>query len=80
MKTLALQKIIEKRNFLLGRIAHKVKQMTKNEISAEDFSMYYASYKSELKGYMNSLVEMEIITPEERELLWDGFIAEINTI
>lgn len=27
MKTLALEKIIEKRNFLLGRIAHRIKQM-----------------------------------------------------
>lgn len=51
MKTLALEKIIEKRNFLLGRIAHRIKQMQKNEIDAEDFALYYRAYKSEFKGY-----------------------------
>lgn len=80
MRTLALQKIIEKRNFLLGRIAHRVKQMQKGEIDVEDFAIYYRAYKSEFKGYIDSMRDMEIITNEDRERLYDGFIKEIDNI
>lgn len=80
MKTLALQKIIEKRNFLLGRIAHRIKQMQKGEIDVKDFAIYYRDYKSEFKGYINSMRDMEIITNEDRERLYDSFIEEIDNI
>lgn len=80
MKTLALEKIIEKRIFLLGRIAHRIKQMQKGEIDVKDFAIYYRDYKSEFKGYINSMRDMEIITNEDRERLYDSFIEEIDNI
>ena len=80
MKTLALEKIIEKRDFLLGRIAHRIKQMQKGEIDVKDFAIYYRGYKSEFKGYINSMRDMEIITDEDRERLYDSFIEEIDNI
>lgn len=80
MKTLALEKIIEKRNFLLGRIAHRIKQMRKSEIDVEDFAIYYRAYKSEFKGYIDSMRDMEIITNEDRQKLYDSFIEEIDNI
>lgn len=80
MRTLALEKIIEKRNFLLGRIAHRVKQMQKGEIDVEDFTIYFRTYKAEFKGYINSMRDMEIITNEDRQMLYDGFNKEIDNI
>lgn len=80
MRTLALQKIIERRNFLLGRIAHRVKQMRKDEIDAEDFALHYRAYKSEFKGYITSMRDMEIITDEDRQKLYDSFIEKIDNI
>lgn len=80
MKTLALQKIIEKRNFLLGRIAHRIKQTQKGEIDVKDFARYYRDYKSEFKGYIDSMRDMEIITNEDRQKLYDSFIEKIDNI
>ena len=80
MKTLALQKIIEKRNFLLGRIAHRIKQTQKGEIDVKDFARYYRDYKSEFKGYIDSMRDMEIITNEDRQKIYDSFIEKIDNI
>lgn len=80
MRTLALQKIIEKRDYLLARIAHRIEQMRKDEIDAEDFALHCRAYKSEFKGYITSIRDMEIITDEDRERLYDSFIEEIDNI
>jgi hypothetical protein len=80
MKTLALEKIIEKRSYLLDRIAHRIEQMRKNEIDVEDFAIYYRAYKSEFKGYIDSMRDMKIITDEDRQMLYDSFIEEIDNI
>ena len=82
MRTLALQKIIEKRDYLLARIAHRIEQMRKDE-DVEDFAIYYRDYKSEFtefKGYIRAFRDMEIITDEERQMLYDSFIEEIDNI
>lgn len=80
MRTLALQKIIERKNILLGRIAYKVEKVRKNEMNADDLAIYYRDYKSEFKGYINSMRDMEIITNEDRESLYNSFIEEIDNI
>lgn len=80
MKTLALEKFIEKRRYLLDRIAHRIEQMCKNEIDVEDFAIYYRACKSEFKGYIDSMRDMKIITDEDRQMLYDSFIEEIDNI
>lgn len=80
MKTLAFEKFIEKRGYLLDRIAHRIEQMRKNEINVKDFVIYYRVYKSEFKGYIDSLRDMKIITDEDRQMLYDSFIDEANNI
>ena len=80
MKTLALEKFIEKRRYLLDRISHRTEQLWKNEIDVEDFAIYYRAYKSEFKGYIDSMRDLKIITDEDRQLLYDSFIEEIGNI
>lgn len=80
MKTFALQKIIERKNILLGRIAYKVEKVRKNEMSADDLAIYYRDYKSEFKGYIRAFWDMELLTDKERQNLYDSFIEEIYNI
>lgn len=65
---------------MLARIAHRIEQMRKDEIDAEDFALYYRTYKSEFKGYIRAFWDMEIITDEDRQKLYDSFIEKIDNI
>lgn len=49
MRTLALEKIIEKRRYLLDRIAHRIEQMRKNEIDAETLQYIIEPINQNLK-------------------------------
>ena len=80
MKTLALQKIIERRDLLLEKIENKTKQLDKNEINAVGFLVYFDNCRYEFKWYINSLMDMKIITNDDVQILWDGFTDEINNI
>lgn len=80
MRELALQKSIERRDLLLEKIRNKNKQLQKNEISLETFLECSDNCRYEFKGYINSLFDIEAITDDDVQTLWDGFIYEMNDI
>lgn len=51
-----------------------------NYMVVEDFAIYYRAYKSEFKGYIDSMRDIKIITDEDRQMLYDSFIEEIDNI
>lgn len=80
MRELALKKSIERRDLLLEKIRSKNKQLQKNEIVAEDLLLYSDNCRYEFKGYINSLMDIGIITDDDIQTLWDGFIYEMDSI
>lgn len=73
MKTLALQKIRERADFLLGRIKHRAIQYNKGEISFEEFLDYKKDYKAQFIGYVRAFWDIEVLTDEERVLIMREF-------
>lgn len=80
MREVALRKSIERRDLLLEKIENQAEHFHKNEISAEMLSTYCDNCRYEFKGYINSLMDMGIITADDVQILWDGFIDEMNDI
>lgn len=73
MKTLALQKIRERADFLLGRIKHRAIQYNDSKLSFEEFIEYKKYYQSQFRGYVSAFLDFEVITDEERVLIMREF-------
>lgn len=73
MKTLALQKIRERADFLLGRIKHRAIQYNDSKLSFEEFIEYKKYYQSQFRGYVLAFLDFEVITDEERVLIMREF-------
>ena len=73
MKTLALQKIRERADFLLGRIKHRAIQYNDCKLSFEEFIEYKKYYQSQFRGYVLAFLDFEVITDEERVLIMREF-------
>ena len=77
MKTLALQKIRERADFLLGRIKHRAIQYNKGEISFEEFLDYKKDYEAQFIGYVRAFWDIEVLTYEERDRIINKFSLDI---
>lgn len=74
MKTLALQKIRERGDFLIKRIKHRAIQYNNGEISFEEFLDYKKDYETQFRGYVRAFWDIEVITDKERE----QFLIQFN--
>lgn len=77
MKTLALQKIRERADFLLRRIKHRAIQYNKGEISFEEFLDYKKDYEAQFIGYVRAFWDIEVLTYEERDRIINKFSLDI---
>lgn len=77
MKTLALQKIEERKNFLIKRIKHRAFQYNDGDISFEEFLDYKKDYESQFRGYVKAFWDIEILTDEEREKIVNQFNFDV---
>lgn len=77
MKTLAIEKIKEREEFLLRRTKHRFEQHRNNKISTEELGEYYRNYKENFKGYIDAFWHMELITDEEKRKIYEAFIDEM---
>lgn len=77
MKTLALQKIKERKNFLIKRIKHRAIQYNNGEISFEEFLDYKNDYETQFRGYVRAFWDIEVLTDEEREQIINQFNFDV---
>lgn len=77
MKTLALQKIRERENFLIKRIKHRAIQYNNGEISFEEFLDYKKDYKAQFRWYVRAFCDIEVLTDEERERIINQFNFDV---
>lgn len=77
MKTLALQKIRERGNFLIKRIKHRAIQYNNGEISFEEFLDYKKDYEAQFRGYVRAFCDIEVLTDEERERIINQFNFDV---
>lgn len=77
MKTLALQKIRERKDFLLKSIKHRAIQYNNGEISFEEFLDYKKYYETQFRGYVRAFWDIEVLTYGEREQFINQFNIDI---
>lgn len=77
MKTLALQKIEERRTFILKRIKHRAIQYNNGEISFEEFLDYKKDYETQFRVYVRAFWDIEVLTDEEREQIINQFNFDV---
>lgn len=77
MKTLALQKIRERRYFLIKRIKHRAIQYNDGEISFEEFIDYKKDYETQFRGYVRAFWDIEVLTDEELERIINQFNLDV---
>ena len=77
MKTLAMEKIKERAEFLIRRTNHRFEQHRNNEISTEELAEYYGNYKENFKGYIDAFWHMELITDEEKRKIYEEVVDEM---
>lgn len=74
MKTLAMNKIEERKTFILGRIRHRYEHYKKGLISYETFAEYKNKYIAHFNGYITALWDMELLTDEEHRQIFTCFM------
>lgn len=78
MKTLAMNKIEERKTFVLGRIHHRYGQYEKGLISYETFSEYKNEYIANFNGYVRAFWDIELLTSEEEEQILRSFMESVE--
>lgn len=74
MKTLVMNKIEERKAFILRRIRHRYEQYKKGLISCETFSEYKNEYIAHFNGYVRAFWDIELLTSEEEEQILKSFL------
>lgn len=78
MKTLAMNKIEERKTFILRRIHHRYEQYEKGLISCETFSEYKNEYIAHFNGYVRAFWDIELLTSEEEEQILRSFMESVE--
>lgn len=78
MKTLAMNKIEERKAFILRRIHHRYENYKKGLISCETFSEYKNEYIAHFNGYVRAFWDMELLTNEEEEQILRSFMKSVE--
>ena len=78
MKTLAMNKIEERKTFVLRRIRHRYEQYKKGMIFFETFVEYKNEYVAHFNGYVRAFWDMELLTNEEEEQILRSFMESVE--
>lgn len=79
MKTLALQKIEERKQLSLSTIKYKAILMNKEKCTFGEFHKTREGIENEFKGYVRAFLDIQVITYEEYENIISEFkMAEIK--
>lgn len=78
MKTLAMNKIEERKTFILKRIHHRYEQYKQGLISCEKFAEYKNEYISHFNGYVRAFWDMEILTDAEQKKVLTSFMESVE--
>lgn len=78
MKTLAINKIEERKTFMIGRIHHRYEQYKKGMISCETFGEYKNEYIAHFNGYVRAFWDMELLTDEEQKQILKSFMESVE--
>lgn len=78
MKTLAMNKIEERKAFILRRIHHRYEQYKQGLISCEKFVEYKNEYIAHFNGYVRAFWDMELLTSEEEEQILKSFLESVE--
>ena len=78
MKTLAMNKIEERKTVILGRIHNRYEHYEKGLISFETFVEYKNKYIAHFNGYVRAFWDMELLTDEEQKLILRSFMESVK--
>lgn len=78
MKTLALKKIEERKNFLIKRIKHRYNQYIQGLITCEDFEKYESEYRENFVGYVRAFWDIELLKDEEQKQILRSFMESVE--
>lgn len=78
MKTLAMNKIKERKTFVLRRIHHRYEQYKKGMIFYKTFLEYKNEYIAHFNGYVRAFSDMELLTNEEEEQILRSFLESVE--
>lgn len=78
MKTLAMNKIEERKTFIIGRIHYRYEHYKKGMISCETFAEYKNEYIAHFNGYVRAFWDMELLTNEEEEQILRSFMKSVE--
>lgn len=78
MKTLAMNKIEERKTFMLRRIHYRYEQYEKGLISCETFSEYKNEYVAHFNGYVRAFWDVELLTDEEQKQILRSFMESVE--
>lgn len=80
MKTLAMNKIEERKTFILGRIHHRYEHYKKGLISFETFVEYKNKYIAHFNGYITAFWDMELLTDEQHRQTFTSFMKSVEEL
>lgn len=78
MKTLAMNKIEERKAFILRRIHHRYEQYKQGLISCEKFVEYKNKYIAHFNGYVRAFWDMELLTDAEQKQVLTSFMESVE--
>ena len=78
MKTLAMNKIEERKTFILKRIHHRYEQYKQGLISCEKFAEYKNEYIAHFSGYVRAFWDMELLTDAEQKKVLTSFMESVE--
>lgn len=78
MKKLIMNKIEERKAFILKRIHHRYEKYKQGLISCEKFAEYKNEYIAHFNGYVRAFWDIELLTTEEEEQILRGFMESVE--
>ena len=78
MKTLAMNKIEERKTFILGRIHHRYEHYKKGMIFYKTFLEYKNEYIAHFNGYVRAFWDVELLTDEEQKQILRSFMESVE--
>lgn len=80
MKILAIQKINEKKEYLVNRMMRNKERYNKGEIDIDLLTVRFRRYQNEYKGFVNAMLEFGLITNKEAQDTLESMFSVLNSI
>lgn len=80
MKTLAIQKINEKKEYLVNRMMRNKERYNKGEIDIDLLTVRFRRYQNEYKGFVNAMLEFGLITNKEAQDTLESMFSVLISI